>query len=158
MQHMISESTQTLWRHFMVHFCSFPKIAPFLFYLFSAPSWLLTEWCVLSRWQHCNRHLNFFWLSRKFLHISKVILVMPNHFWIMFITHLIFFLLSYVDLSTATGEVMGCGGFVKSSKNIDLSRIQIGLFEKKNGNLRYYILTKSFPVVISSNISRGFFL
>ncbi len=38
---------------------------------------------------------------------------------------------------TLGSEVMGCGGFVKSTKsNIDLSRIQIALFAKQNGNLR----------------------
>ena len=37
----------------------------------------------------------------------------------------------------SSGEVMGCGGFVKSTKsNIDLSRITIGLFEKRGKSLR----------------------
>ena len=35
---------------------------------------------------------------------------------------------------------MGCGGFVKSNKNnIDLSRIQISLYEKRNNIQRYRI-------------------
>ena len=42
-----------------------------------------------------------------------------------------------LELASGSGEVMGCGGFVKSSKsNIDLSRIQVALFAKQNGNLR----------------------
>ena len=49
--------------------------------------------------------------------------------------------LSFLDVTRASsGEVMGCGGFVKSSKsNIDLSRIQVSLFEKRNNILRYNI-------------------
>ena len=36
-----------------------------------------------------------------------------------------------------SGEVMGCGGFVKSSKsNIDLSRINVGLYEKRGKSLK----------------------
>ena len=51
--------------------------------------------------------------------------------------------LSFLDVTRASsGEVMGCGGFVKSSKsNIDLSRIQVSLFEKRNSILRYDIST-----------------
>jgi hypothetical protein len=33
-------------------------------------------------------------------------------------------------------DVMGCGGFVRTNKNIDVTRIQMSLFTKKNGNLR----------------------
>jgi hypothetical protein len=33
-------------------------------------------------------------------------------------------------------DVMGCGGFVRTNKNIDVTRIQMTLFSKKNGNLR----------------------
>ena len=49
--------------------------------------------------------------------------------------------LSILDVTRASsGEVMGCGGFVKSSKsNIDLSRIQVSLFEKRNNILRYEV-------------------
>jgi hypothetical protein len=37
----------------------------------------------------------------------------------------------------SSGEVMGCGGFVKSSKsNIDLSRINVGLYEQRGNSLR----------------------
>lgn len=33
-------------------------------------------------------------------------------------------------------DVIGCGGFVRSNKNIDTSRIQVSLLNNKNGNLR----------------------
>lgn len=53
------------------------------------------------------------------------------------LTVVVWFLLSLVGNGLAQ-EVLGCGGFVKSSKsNIDLSRIQIGLFEKRGSNLRW---------------------
>jgi hypothetical protein len=40
-------------------------------------------------------------------------------------------------LQNAAGQdVMGCGGFVRTNKNIDVTRIQMSLFTKKNGNLR----------------------
>lgn len=55
------------------------------------------------------------------------------------LTVVVWFLLSILEFSVAN-EVLGCGGFVKSSKsNIDLSRIQIALFEKRSANLRYHL-------------------
>ena len=49
--------------------------------------------------------------------------------------------LSHAD----SGEVMGCGGFVQSSKsNIDLSRIQIGFYEKRNNVLRFVYIFYCF--------------
>jgi hypothetical protein len=39
--------------------------------------------------------------------------------------------------SPAVGQdVVGCGGFVRTNKNIDVTRIQVALFTKKGGNLR----------------------
>jgi hypothetical protein len=38
--------------------------------------------------------------------------------------------------NVAGQDVMGCGGFVRTNKNIDVTRIQMSLFTKKNGNLR----------------------
>ena len=54
-------------------------------------------------------------------------------------TLFVIFVLSILDSTFASsGEVMGCGGFVKSNKNnIDLSRIQISLYEKRNNIQRY---------------------
>ena len=50
---------------------------------------------------------------------------------------------------------MGCGGFVKSSKsNIDLSRINVGLYEKRGKSLRYVSKTQK---CVSTFIISGFF-
>ena len=55
----------------------------------------------------------------------------------------------------SSGEVMGCGGFVKSSKsNIDLSRINVGLYEKRGKSLRYVSKTQK---CVSTFIISGFF-
>ena len=46
-------------------------------------------------------------------------------------------LLASMIVQFVTGQdVMGCGGFVRTNKNIDVTRIQMSLFSKKNGNLR----------------------
>ena len=54
-------------------------------------------------------------------------------------TLVLFLLLTVVTTSVnSEGEVVGCGGFVRTSgsKNIDVTRIQVALFSKKGGNLR----------------------
>ena len=60
-------------------------------------------------------------------------------------TFFVIFVMSILDSTIASsGEVMGCGGFVKSNKNnIDLSRIQISLYEKRNNIQRYRIDTRN---------------
>ena len=61
--------------------------------------------------------------------------------------------LSHAD----SGEVMGCGGFVQSSKsNIDLSRIQIGFYEKRNNVLRFVYISISFCTYFIMTIFGGF--
>ena len=48
---------------------------------------------------------------------------------------LFLFVLSLASVKSQE-EVVGCGGFVRTSKNIDVTRIQVALFSKKGGNLR----------------------
>ena len=56
----------------------------------------------------------------------------------------------------SSGEVMGCGGFVKSNKNnIDLSRIQISLYEKRNNIQRYNRYLKQY--LYKYIVYKGFF-
>ena len=64
-----------------------------------------------------------------------------------YLSILLICVLSFLDLTSASsGEVMGCGGFVKSSKsNIDLSRIQISLYEKRN-NIQRYLQNSCFAL------------
>ena len=64
----------------------------------------------------------------------------------MLLSTLLVALLSFLGLCHAdSGEVMGCGGFVQSSKsNIDLSRIQIGFYEKRNNVLRFVVSNQKF--------------
>jgi hypothetical protein len=50
----------------------------------------------------------------------------------------LFLLLAGLAWQAAVGQdVVGCGGFVRTNKNIDVTRIQMTLFSKKSGNLRY---------------------
>ena len=64
----------------------------------------------------------------------------------MLLSTLLLALLSLGLCHADSGEVMGCGGFVQSSKsNIDLSRIQIGFYEKRNNVLRLVYILKNAP-------------
>ena len=47
-----------------------------------------------------------------------------------------FFFLLLTASVKSDDEVVGCGGFVRTNKNIDVTRIQVSLFSKKGGNLR----------------------
>ena len=51
---------------------------------------------------------------------------------------LFFTIFGLLTSSVVGQDVVGCGGFVRTNKNnIDVTRIQVALFNKKNGNLRF---------------------